>query len=210
MTLARVLIVEDDALLRSSISMALGTLGIEVVGAASGSFEAIRISQSEKPDVALLDLDLGIGANGVDIARKLREINPRIGIIFLTSYSDPRLVAEREMTLPVGSRYIQKSTITDPTQIQLLIVQSKFAPLKPVSVKDQSQISLSDSQLQTLKLVANGLTTSEIARQLEISERAVEKTLTKLQQLLGIPRTVERNPRVMLTRAYLALTGKNK
>jgi len=75
-------------------------------------------------------------------------------------------------------------------------------------VKQQSE--LTDKQLAVLKLVASGLTTAEIAAELQTSERAVEKMLTRLQDLLGVTKSSKFNPRVMLTRAFIQLTGGSR
>lgn len=207
MSAARVLIVEDDLFTRTMLSSALVSVGIAAVAATDNAKAAIELVEQLDPEVVLLDLDLGPGANGLDIAVKIRALKPNIGIVFLTSYSDPRFVTENPIQLPVGARYIQKHEIADLKQLQLLILQAKFKPLLNQPNRGKAAVELTDKQLTILKLVASGLTTNEIAAELNLSERAVEKTLTKLQQQLGITKSAKLNPRVMLTRAFLQIAG---
>lgn len=209
MPAVNVLIVEDDPLLRASMHQGLNSLKVNICGAVTGSREAMAIAQSQKVDVALLDIDLGVGANGVDIARKLREIDPQIGIIFLTTFFDPRIVSDDATALPKGARYIQKSSVSDLRQLVEIIVSTRENPLRKDGFSDSGRVELSDQHILVLKLVASGLTTFEIAKRLKISERAVEKSLTKIQILLGIQGQDGHNPRVMLTRAYSKLSGKS-
>lgn len=198
---------EDDNLLRASISQALNSLNFKIVAEASNAksvFEKIGI---EDVDVALIDIDLGVGANGIDIAKKLRTKNARIGIIFLTSFSDPRLAKVRSEELPVGSIYLQKTSIADLRPIANAIIFAKQYPTKQIHNKG-SRIDLTDQQILVLQMVASGRTTSSIALELGLTERAIEKTLTKLQKLLDVKINKESNSRILLTNAYLKITGK--
>jgi DNA-binding NarL/FixJ family response regulator len=210
MSLAQVLIVEDDSFTRTMLGSALASIGIKSVGAAATAAQAIELLGITSPDVVLLDLDLGPGATGLDVAIKMRELKPEIGIVFLTSYSDPRFVTENPVRLPTGARYIQKQEIEDLKQLQTLILQAKYKPLSSSPIRMKQQSELTDKQLSVLKLVASGLTTAEIAAELQTSERAVEKMLTRLQDLLGVTKSSKFNPRVMLTRAFIKLTGGSR
>lgn len=198
---------EDDNLLRASISQALNSLHFKIVAEASNAksvFEKIGI---EDVDVALIDIDLGVGANGIDIAKKLRNKNARIGIIFLTSFSDPRLAQVRSEELPVGAIYLQKTSIADLRQIANAIIFAKQYPTKQIENKG-SRIDLTDQQILVLQMVASGRTTSSIALELGLTERAIEKTLTKLQKLLDVKNDKESNSRILLTNSYLKIIGK--
>ena len=192
------------------LSSALAAVGIAAVGSTDNAKEAIELVNHLNPDVVLLDLDLGPGANGLDIAIKLRELKPNLGIVFLTSFSDPRFVTENPVQMPVGARYIQKHEIADVKQLQIMILQAKYKPLLNQPKRAAAVVELTDKQLTILKLVASGLTTAEIAAELKLSERAVEKTLTKLQDQLGIAKSNKFNPRVLLTRAFLQISGSKQ
>ena len=111
MSLANVLIVEDDTYLRSLSLVSFESAGLHVVVATSRAGEAIEAVKNQLVDVAVLDLYLGPGPTGIDIAVSLRAINPQIGLVFLTSFSDPRLL-DSQSELPAGSIYLTKSKIS--------------------------------------------------------------------------------------------------
>ena len=113
MALASVLLVEDDVFTRSTLAAALVGANFEVKAQVGKAADAIQAVRKFSIDVAIIDLDLGIGANGIDIAIALRDSNPRIGIIILTSYTDPRVVNPNSPELPKGSKFLTKSLLTD-------------------------------------------------------------------------------------------------
>lgn len=95
-----ILIVEDDNFARMALTETLTRHGMRVVGACSTAAQALKIHREKRPRAALLDLDLGRGPTGIDAAAAMRRDNPAVGIVFLTSYRDPRLVASRGQKPP--------------------------------------------------------------------------------------------------------------
>ena len=77
---ARLILVEDDPFTRATLGDALALHGFDVRARIGTAIEAIEAQQKHDPQVALLDLDLGIGASGIDLAIALRKKNPKIGI----------------------------------------------------------------------------------------------------------------------------------
>ena len=104
----RVLIVEDDAFSRVALSDALKHQGLLVIGAVESAFEALELQKKFSPQVAVCDLDLGVGPTGLDVAHALRRENPSIGIVMLTSFRDPRLANPELPPLPVGAILLNK------------------------------------------------------------------------------------------------------
>ena len=205
--LARILIIEDDALIRSSLSTALHSLGIEVVGTGATAREALNLVTEHKPDVALLDMDLGVGPNGIDISNAIRKQLPGIGLVFLSSFSSPKFAPNYEQ-MPIGSRFLTKGEMSDMQMLVNRILQAKKYPLIHDSSKRNDQIELTSQQVTLLKYLAEGLTTSEIASRLSISEKGVEANIARLQTILDVHKSSEKNLRVSLARAYFRLTGK--
>ena len=82
----RILLVEDEVFTRSTMKAALQLQGVEVVHDTGSVGSAMKIAEITKPDAALLDLDLGGGPNGIDLAFGLRRILPKIGIVLLTGF----------------------------------------------------------------------------------------------------------------------------
>ena len=206
--MASVLLVEDDIFLRSTLGAALVGANIEVKSQVAKASDAIRTVTKFSIDVAILDLDLGPGANGIDIAIALREINPRLGIIILTSYSDPRVANPNSLSLPKGSRFITKSSLNDFGALIKVILELKNQPLSIKNGSKIERVEFSENQLSVLQGVAEGLTTKEIAIRAGVSEKAIEGTITRLHLMLELPKKPFLNPRVQLARAYFELSGK--
>ena len=82
----RLILVENDPFTRATLGDALALHGFDVRARAAYAAEALDAQRINDPHVALLDLDLGVGATGIDVAIALRAKNPKIGIVFLTTY----------------------------------------------------------------------------------------------------------------------------
>lgn len=207
MSLANVILVEDDALTRASLTTALEFAGFKVVASVLDAGSAIEASQNSEVEVALLDLDLGPGPTGIDIAVALRKIHPRIGVVFLTSFLDPRLSRAENTALPKGSRYLTKQDLGGLSKVATTLLQAKFQPLAGGAETPKSS-GLTDQQIAVLKLVAAGLNNAEIANKLAVSEKAVEHLITRTARVLGVTREGNLNLRVQLMRHYSSLIGK--
>jgi CheY-like chemotaxis protein len=119
-----VMMVEDDEFTRSTVKAALEGKGLNIVYDTSSVKEAIEYAKSHRPDVAVLDYNLGKGPNGIDLANQLRKIQPHIAIVLLTAFLDPAQLDKRVAELPAGSRYLIKHNVT---KIEVLIEEIKEA-----------------------------------------------------------------------------------
>lgn len=201
------LVIEDDDLMRVSLVAALASADVEVVASAKTSAEALELAHTLFPQVALVDLHLGRGPTGVDVAHELRKNDPRIGIVFLTSFEDPRLIAETK-PLPQGSQYLLKKDVGSIDEIAEAITASLEGKNRRISTELPSNMSqLSDVQLETLRLVAQGLSNTEIARRRQVTEKSIEASITRLLKSLNIPRDEGSNQRVQLARLYFESQG---
>ena len=204
----RILIVEDDSFLQMTLAQALESANFEIVARVATPIDAIKAAKSGQVDVAILDLDLGPGASGIDVAHALRQNNERIGLILLTSYTDPRISDPNSRALPKGTIFLTKSGITDIRDLASAILQVKLWPVESKRDATKTRSHLTEVQIGVLKSLAEGLTTSEIAERQKVSEKAVEATITRLHNLLGLEKNKRLNSRVQLVRAYFALSGK--
>ena len=212
MNRAKVLVVEDDNFTRSTLVAAIRTQGIEVVGSASNARDALAIQARFAPDIAMLDFDLGPGPTGIDVAHALRSRQPNIGILILSTFRDPRLLSTKLPPLPIGSLYLCKQDIDDVRKIvdQLQMVnERRFGKVVRKIFPKREAIPLTEMQMDILSLVAKGLTTAEIARQRNVSDKAIENTISRISVQLGIVKDSTQNQRVQLTRAYMRLAGKS-
>ena len=206
MSKASLILVDDDAFTRTTLHSALTSNGYQVQTFSQAS-QAAEFAKTNKFLVAILDLDLGPGPSGIDLAYVLRRQLPSLGIIFLTSYSDPRLLAVGNKDLPLGSRYFIKSQLDDLKQLEAVIDQTAKFPLKKSPKTAKGELSLTAHQIEILKLLASGLSTSQIAEELEISPKSIEAAISRINSHLGVDSELK-NKRVNLTNFYYRLIGK--
>ena len=199
----RVLILEDDAWTRTMVSNAL-TSEFDVVGQAGDSKTALDLAASKQPNIAILDMDLGSGPTGIDVARALRQRLPDIAIVLLTSYASPKLFRSGLPELPSDVSYVRKSDISD---FETLLKVVRDAVNGKASV-GPDPLNLSDPLVETLMMLAQGLTNAEIAKRRFVSEKAVEQAIARLARHFDIPQEPASNTRVLLTRTYLRMTGQ--
>jgi len=208
MSIASVLVVEDDTFSRTLITSSLQAAGVDVVYSTAHAAKALFAARKSPIEVALLDLDLGPGPTGFELAQVLRREFPRIGIIFLTSYSDPRLLGVKQQQMPVGSRFLRKSDLEQSSTLVSLILQTKSRPIAIQGYATESGPSLSESQLQLLKYVARGLSSKEIAQKLGVTEKAIEASIKRVHEVLDLKPNLGASKRISLVRAFYELTGR--
>jgi DNA-binding NarL/FixJ family response regulator len=210
MASTRVLVVDDHPFALATLTAALSGRGIEVRGAATAR-AAHALALEARPNVALLDLDLGPGPTGIDLAQGLRKALPAIGICILTSFRDPRLAGTGLPALPIGTLYLCKADIADISRVVEAIEIIERAPLArrtPLTMATGPTVALTDTQMEVLLLVGEGMTTAEIAQRRGVSTGAVEQTIARICERLDIPKHDSRNQRVQLVQALHRLRGQ--
>ena len=208
---ARLILVEDDAFTRATLGDALVLQGFDVKARVATAAEALAAQNEFDPQVAVLDLDLGIGPTGIDVAIALRSRNPRIGIVFLTTYKDPRLIESNLPSLPEGAIYLNKMEMSSTSAIAAQISSALLKPLTRRTFpwnRNSPLSALSTLQIEIMKEIAEGLSTSEIARARGVSEQAIDKSISRISKHLGIPKSVDTNQRVQIVRAYFENKGQ--
>lgn len=210
----RLLVIEDDDFTRTSIVGALTGQGMDIVDAVGTSAAAIASFEKHSPNAVLLDLDLGYGPTGLDLARAFRLRNPNVGLLMLTSYADPRLLRSNLPAIPPGTQYLVKNNITEISIVARAVdaaiaygQKSQSKLLQPRSDIPREIQGMTDIQIETLRMVAQGHTNIEIAKQRYVSEKAVEQTIAKIAKALDIPAAINQNQRVHIARVYFRLTG---
>lgn len=208
----RIVIMEDDALTRTAIASALSAQGYEVLAQANNVAQAIEAISNNQVDVAVLDLDVGLGPTGLDLADLLARRLPQLGIVILTSSVDPRLVRASLPVIPASAVYVVKQDITDMNALVEAIETASEKALTGQANTSSTfldQVPLTDVQMETLRLVAQGMTNSEIAKQRFVTEKAVEYTINKIAAALEIEPTSSANQRVHIARMYFRLRGQS-
>jgi DNA-binding NarL/FixJ family response regulator len=198
----RVLLVENDALLRQSLAAAFREPWVDVVGAVGSAQEATRIATKQPLDVLLTDLELGRGPNGIVLAHALRRRQPDLGVVVLTSYADPRLIGAKRSQLPDGAEYVLKQDV-----IRRAVSRAALRGAQSGGGDAPVGSPLTDAQIEIMRLVAEGLSNAEIARRRFNTEKSVEVSVSRILRQLGIEPDRSRNARVEITRAYFEMSG---
>lgn len=211
---ARVMVVEDNAFTRTTVCGALRDAGINVVADTGSAADALDLASRFAPHAAVIDLDLGEGPNGVDLAAALREALPAIGIVILTSFADPRLTGRNVDHLPGGSVYVVKSELTDTRLLARAIgnamrmaADARLASQPVITRPKGTTAGLTDAQVEVARMVAEGLSNAEIATRRGVSATSVERLIMRVARELGIETTSASNRRVLIAREYLRQTG---
>jgi DNA-binding NarL/FixJ family response regulator len=208
MIAARILVVDDDAFVRTTLSASFLSYRIQVVAAVGSASEALDALSSGDIEVAVLDLDLGPGPSGIDIAYSLRRAKPDLGLVLLTSYSDPRIADPSSLPMPKGCRFVTKTNLGDFKILVAAVLGARMQPLSAPHTTGEYEFQLTDTQLGVLKLVAEGLSNSEIALVRNVSVKAIDGIIAKIYLELNLEKSSRTNQRVQMVRAFFALTGK--
>ena len=140
----------------------------------------------------------------------MRKIVPEVGIVFLTSLSDPRLVDSAIPDLPKKAAYLRKDQITNLADIAktiYLVHEGKTNNIKIVS-SEPNLLKLTKSQFELIRLIAEGHTNLEISKLRVTSVKSTENGISRLAKKLGITNSSVKSQRVLLTRKYMELIGK--
>ena len=205
----RIGIVEDNDLLRLSLGTSLSQENLEIVFSVSTALEALELIETAKIDVLIADLHLGETINGIDVSLLWQKAHPDLGVVYLTSYEDPRLISGgKSPVMADNSVYVTKSSISEIDQLVQAINLSLEKKGAPKNARTGPLAKLTDVQMETLSLLALGHSNKEIARIRGINEESVAISLNRISKALGVPAQMDRNQRVHLARVVLRGQGK--
>ena len=190
----RVMLADDHRLLREAFARLLET-DCEVVGAVADGRALLAVAPTLRPDIVVLDIAMPL-LNGLDAARKLKRLQPKIKIIFLTMNEDPEVAVE---AFRVGaSGYLLKNSAASELLQAIQEVsrgQSYITPLATLGVVETflhppdaggKSVALSPRQREVLQLLAEGYSMKEIARLLKITPRTVAFHKYTMMEELGL------------------------
>lgn len=204
----RVGICEDDPFTLATLSASISFEEIEVVFAAPNAKSALEEFDKLKPASVLIDLHLGDGPTGLDLAKSLRAKAPEVGIVFLTSFESPKLLDKDFQGLPSGSQYLNKRKIESVNEILQAIQRSIAKDRKSALMETEGIADLTPRQLEVLELVAQGATNQEIAKNLFLTPKAVEAILLRVSKKLSLRTDQNLNQRIQMAKAYLRAIGR--
>lgn len=214
-----VLVASDDAFELAALSAALRLHAINVVAEAQTEEIAQNLYKFLSPEVVIIDLQFA-SQEALSLVNKFRKVNPGLGIVLMTACPDLRLLGLVEKQIPMGSQVILKKSVADLSVVSQAISNSlvAVAEKRKMSWIDshgslhesafRSVLSdFTDIQIETFRLLANGLSNSEIAKVRFVSEKSVEQIVARIaQHLLVVPDRAQ-NLRVILTGEYFKWIG---
>lgn len=194
--MTRILIVDDHPLVRSGFAQLIGDCpDLEVCGEAGDMAEALAQIETARPDLAIIDLSLA-GGSGLDLIERIKSHDKDI-LMLVASMHDETLYAER--VLAAGARgYINKQEAQDSIIRAIRQVLAGRVYLSQqmtdrllsgmVDVNDEKRDidSLSNRELQVFELIGQGVSTSRIAEQLNLSTKTIETHQAHIKKKLGL------------------------
>ena len=211
---ARVVLADDDVLLREGLASLLGRSGFQVVGQAGDGVELLALVRSTEPEVAIIDIRMppAYETEGLQAARVIREELPDTAIIVLSAHVE---VEEAMELLAGGERmgYLLKSRVTDISEF----IDTVKRIAAGASVVDPSLVQelvsarrrrdplddLSPCEREVLALMAEGSSNAGIAGRIFVSEGTVEKHVRSILTKLDLPESGTDHRRVLAVLRYL-------
>ncbi|HWI73265.1 MAG TPA: response regulator transcription factor [Baekduia sp.] len=211
----RVVIGEDDVLLRTGVARVLGDAGFEVVAQAGDAEDFLRKALAHRPDVAVVDVRMppGLGDDGLRAALELRRRRPETGILVLSQYYEEDYALDLIGERPEGVGYLLKERVGDVEAFADAVgrVAAGGSALDPEVVgrmlgrrRGSGPLDqLSPREREVLGAVAEGKSNKGIAATLFISEAAVEKHVTRIFNKLDLSPSSSEHRRVLAAVTYL-------
>ena len=202
-----VVVVEDNALMRALIAGLLENSGFDVQTAANAA-DAKRAVRNLDPDAVVLDINLGEGPDGFDLAQTLRKMTNELAVVFLTSHPDPRFSGKDESAVVKNAVYLNKTLLTGTDALlealEAALLDRNTSHFRHDLRADRPLAKLSNSQMQVLNLIAQGKTNQQIANERQRSLKATESLISRTLAALGLEMSVDMNTRVAAAVRYLS------
>jgi DNA-binding NarL/FixJ family response regulator len=215
----RVVVADDSVVIREGLAAMLGAQsGIELVGVGADGDELDRLIASEHPDVVIADLRMPPSGEreGIRVATRLRESDPRVGVVILSQFVEPDYALELMAGGSSGRAYLLKDRIGEAPELTRAIeaVNGGGSAIDPavVDVLIQARASETSSPLaeltprerEILAAIAEGKSNAAIAESLVLTKRAVEKHVNSIFAKLGLASSENVSRRVKAALMFLA------
>lgn len=202
----KVVLVEDESLFRELLKTVLSyQTNIQVVGAFGDGESALEAIPKLRPQVAVLDIEMGGEVNGIQLGLMLRQHLPRLGVVLLSNYARADFFALVPGELLDGWSYLLKRSVRDTATVVRAIEAAAdgLTVLDPEIARGRRAkpggllSRLSSRQLEILSLMAQGFSNAAIAGKIVLSEKTVENYINSMYNELAVnPQDSEVNPRV--------------
>ncbi|MFC6083343.1 response regulator [Sphaerisporangium aureirubrum] len=210
----RVVLADDDVLLREGLAGLLERSGFEIAGLAGDGPGLIALTREQRPDLAVVDIRMppGQAMEGLEAAKAIRACCPWIGILLLSAHVE---VEEAMELLGSGPRvgYLLKSRVMDVAEFMenlrriaqggSVVDPSLVQELVAARHRDDPLDQLTPREREVLSLMAEGRSNAGIARRLWITEGTVEKHVRSIMLRMRLPETGEDHRRVLAVLTFL-------
>lgn len=215
----RVVIIEDQALLREGIVALLKDNDVEVVGQAEDAAGLLRLVGGHKPDLAIVDVRLppSFTDEGIRAAIEAREKHPDLGVLILSQYVEPVYTSELLANGSGGVGYLLKERVADiPAFLDAInrvseggtaLDREVVAELVQGKTGNDRLDELTPKEKEVLSLMAEGRTNAGIAEALVVTPGAVEKHISNIFSKLDLPATGADHRRVLAVLTFLQASG---
>lgn len=213
----RVAVAEDGALFRDGLVMLLEAAGHTVVGCVADGDSLVEVLATEPADVAILDIRMPPEPDGgLPTAERLRVTHPKMGLLLLSHYAEAHYLMRvldigtdaigYRLKEKLGSVEVLSDTLTRIRDGEIVIepVLAQRLVERPSRSRRDEVATLSDRELDVLRLMAEGRSNGGIAGMLFMSAKGVEKRIASIFLKLGLPAdTAEHHRRVLAVLTYL-------
>lgn len=204
----RVMVVEDDDFVRGLMCHAFSKTGFEVL-ALPGVVEATRAFGDFDPDALVVDIHLGPGPTGIDLAHSLQARSPGLAVLAVSNYPSAAS-AGVSGGLPEGVAFVCKADLDTPEVLLNsleAVLHDTSDSVVSASVKESPLKDLTSVQIDVLRLMAAGWTNAEIAEQRGATQRSVEAMSHRIFCRLGVNDDPRKSPRVQAVKLYTQVFG---
>jgi DNA-binding NarL/FixJ family response regulator len=205
-----VLVVEDDRLTLGLLAETLTQAGF-IVGAAASASEARRMWSMMDADAVVLDVDLGPGVNGFDLADAFRAQEPHLAVLFLSNLPDARFAGRNPASLPADAGYVRKDQLANSKALVIALDAVLRGSARDIPHHDRDperpMAGLSHTQIEVLRMVALGMSNQQIAAERGTTVKVVHNVITRAMLLFGNENPEEGNARVVAAREFIRAAG---
>src|SRR3954469_18549479 len=210
----RVVMADDDVLLREGVAGLLERSGFEIAGQAGDAADLLRVVRDQRPDLVIVDIRMPPRheTEGLDAARVIRREQPEVGILVLSAHAEVDEAMELLAT-GRGIGYVLKSRVTKVEDLIETVnrVIDGGSVVDPAIVEELVQVRhredrlerLTQREREVLELMAEGASNAGIAKRLWVTEGTVEKHVRSILSKLSLPETPDDHRRVLAVLTFL-------